>query len=192
MKRNKCLTGMLFVFALLLTSSCKAPYSNPTETFKDSNLVGTWEAHYGEWGFDRLILKADGTFKQMYQDNTVKGYVYETPWNKWWVERFTDGRARVHLQGARYYLYGIKQAELDGMEPPCSSDHPDCHGGLEPPPKSFYDPIAEELVKMVKELVLNVRSDSEKVILMHMWIDNDGGFAIIGGEGEEFRRAETP
>ena len=183
---------ILLVLALLLASGCRAPYSNPVETFKESDLAGTWEAHYSERRFDKLILRADGTFKQVYQDNTVKGYVYETPWNKWWMERFPDGRARLHLQGARYYLDGIHQAELEGMEPPCSSDHPDCWGGSQPPPRSFYDPISQELVKMIKELVLNIRSDSGKIILMHMWSGSDGGYAIIGGESEEFRRVGAP
>jgi len=191
MRRNKWLAGMLFGVALLLISGCKAPYSNPSGTFKDNDLVGTWEGHYDD-GSDKLTIRADGTFKQVYQDNTVKGYVYETPWNKWWVERFSDGRVRVHLQGARYYLYGIRQAELDGMYPPCSLPPPDCLVGEEPRPWGFYDPIAQELVKMAKELVLNVRSDSGKIILMHMWIDNDRGFAIIGGESEEFRRVGMP
>ena len=192
MRRKIQQDWILFVLTLLLASGCRAPYSNPVETFEESDLVGTWEVHYMEWGFDKLILRADGTFKQVYQDNTVKGYVYETPWNKWWVERFPDGRARLRLQGARYYLDGIRQAELEGMEPPCSLDLPDCWGGSQPRPWSFYDPISKEFVKMVKELVLNIRSDSGKIILMHMWFDSDGGFAIIGGESEEFRRVGAP
>jgi hypothetical protein len=192
MRRDKWLAGILLAIALPLTSGCKAPYSNPSETFKDNDLVGMWEGHYGDWGFDRLNIRPDGTFKQVYQDNTAKGYMYETPWNKWWVERFSDGRARLHLQGARYYLYGIRRAELNGMDPPCSLLPPNCLVGEEPQPASFYDPIAQESVKMIKELVLNVRSDSGKIILMHMWIDSDGGFAMIGGEREEFRRLGTP
>lgn len=192
MRRKKWLTTMLFVLALLLASGCRVPYSNPAETFQESDLVGTWEAHYMEWGSDKLILRADGTFKQVYQHNTVKGYVYETPWNKWWVERFPDGRARLHLQGARCYLHGIRQAELEGMEPPCTLDLPDCGEGSQPWPWSFYDPISKEFVEMVKELVLNIRSDSEKIILMHMWFDSDGGYAIFGGESEEFRRVGAP
>jgi len=192
MRRKIRQDWILFILTLLVASGCRAPYSNPVETFEESDLVGTWEVHYSERRFDELILRADGTFKQVYQDNTVNGYVYETPWNKWWMERFPDGRARLHLQGARYYLDGIYQAELEGMEPPCSSDHPDCWGGSQPPPRSFYDPISKELVKMIKELVLNIRSDSGKIILMHMWSGSDGGYAIIGGESEEFRRVGAP
>lgn len=93
----------------------------PPATFRKTDLVGTWEGHYGGYagygqGLDRLILRADGTFKQIYEIEK-QGYVYETPWNEWWMERFPDGRVRVHLEGARYYVAGIERAERDGLDP---------------------------------------------------------------------------
>jgi hypothetical protein len=160
---------------------------------QDSDLVGAWEARYRERGIDKLILRADGTFKQIYHDYIEEGYVYETPWNEWTIERFSDGRAWIHLQGARLYRDGIKVAERDGMHPPGPEDQPDFWGESGPPPFSFYDPITEESLYMVGELVLNIRSDSSgQLVLLHMWRDLDRGFAIIGGEAEEFRRIEAP
>ena len=185
------LVGMVlsvFVMVTVCLSCCtvfephlEQPYSNPSATFQDSDLVGVWEVHYMEWGSDKLILKTDGTFKQVYQDSTVEGYVYETPWNEWSVEYFPDGRARLHLEGARYYLAGIRIAELDGISSPNSES-----------PFSFYDPVTEEFLTMVGELVLNVRKDSSgELVLLHMWTDFDRGFAAIGGEAEEFHRIKT-
>jgi len=135
----------------------------PPATFRETDLVGTWEGHYGyPWGTDRLIIREDGTFKQIYRDE--EGYVYETPWNKWWVERFPDGRVQVHLEGARYYVGGIEMAEQDGLHPISSSP---------PWPYSFYDWFVEAgekwSVEMVGKLVLNVRrAPSGELVLAHM------------------------
>ena len=139
----------------------------PLATFRETDLVGTWEGHYGGYagygqGLDRLILRADGTFKQIYKIEK-QGYVYETPWNKWWVERFPDGRVRVHLEGARYYVDGIEIAERDGLLPAG-------FGG--PPAHHFYDPFAEgqeKWVEMIRKLILNVRRvSSGELVLAHM------------------------
>jgi hypothetical protein len=186
MDLRKEIRTALLVFLLLTACSCRSccavlvphleqPYSNPSATLGESELVGIWEARYMEWGFDELILKPDGTFKQVYRELTRENYTYETPWNEWWVERFSDGRVRVHLEGARYYLAGIKVAE-----------------GVQSIPY-FYDPVGEKQLHMIDELVLNVRSTSSgEIILLHMWTDFDRGFAIIGGRAEEFHRVETP
>ena len=190
MKQSRWLTVVMSVLVLLTAAGCEAPYSNPSVAFQESDLVGTWETRYWERGVDRLIFRADGTFKQVYRDRTVKDYVYETPWNKWWVERFPDGRVQVHLQGARYYNDGIRVAELNGRGYPCPAEFPDCSWKDR---MSFYDPIAKEGLYMVGKLVLNVRNDSSgKILLHHMWTSSDRGFAIIGGEAEVFRRVEEP
>ena len=135
----------------------------PPATFQETDLVGTWEGHYGyPWGTDRLILREDGTFKQIYTNE--EGYSYETPWNEWGVERFPDGRVWVHLEGARYYVGGIEMAERDGLHPISSGP---------PWPYSFYDWFVEAgekwSVEMVGKLVLNVRRvPSGELVLAHM------------------------
>lgn len=192
MKRGRWSTALLLVLVLLTAAACEAAYSKPPAAFQDSDLVGIWETRYMEWGVDRLILRADGTFKQIYHDHIVKDYVYETPWNEWWVERLPDGRVWVHLQGARYYNAGIREAELEGLHEPGPPDQPNFRGEMGPPPRSFYDPFGKEFLEMVGELVLNVRrTSSGELILHHMWASSDRGFAIIGGESEIFRRVET-
>ena len=191
MERTRWLAVILSIL-ISMASACKVPYSNPPITFQDFDLVGTWEARYMEWGVDELTLRADGTFKQIYKDRNVKDYVFETPWSEWWVERFPDGRVRLHLQGARYYKVGINVAELDGMRHPCPENLPDCWGGLEPPPHNFYDPINKEFVQMVGELVLNVQSDSEQLVLLHMLLSSDQGFVSLTGKATGFHRVATP
>jgi hypothetical protein len=174
----------------------EAPYSPPPSTFQDSDLVGTWETRYTGWpagDIDRLTFREDGTFRQVYQNFRLKDYVYETQWSEWWLERFPDGRVRVHLQGARYYASGITIAELEGLGMPCPTSQPGCTGEPRLPPYPFFDPFAREYLHMERELVLNVRVDSAgELLLHHMWFHSDRGFAVAGCEADHFRRVETP
>lgn len=170
-----------------------APYSSPPATFQSAALTGTWQVHYMDWGVDRLIIRADGTFKQVYRDRTLDGYVYETPWNAWSLERLADGRVRIHLQGARYYLEGIRIAEENGMHPAWLDSECDDPWCAEAWPRGFFDPVGhDEVVHMVEELVLNVRSDSSgQLHLLHMRIGGGLGFGLVC-QWEEFRRVATP
>jgi hypothetical protein len=189
------------LFFILLVSPACLHYAitdskNPPETFQESDLVGTWRASYSTSdGVDTLILRADGTFKQTYASRS-EDYVFETPWNEWWVEYFPDGRVRVRLEGARYYYAGIEIAEEEGIGPPIPPDQPDSKtSDKAPPPFPFYDPFARYtddwtvyLVEMVGELVLNVRLlPSEELALANMWYSSDIGF----GDSQLFRRVET-
>jgi hypothetical protein len=162
----------------------EAPYSPPPETLQESDLVGTWEAYYWGDSVDTLIMRDDGTFKQIFYDPAEDGYRYETPWNRWWLEKLPDGAVRLHLAGARYYPDGIETAEGEGVQ---------SYGEPNPSPMPFFDPFAEEGVFMVGELVLQVRADSAgELLLHHLWMHHDGGFAIAGCQREQFRRVETP
>jgi hypothetical protein len=80
----------------------EAPYSPPPESLHESDLVGTWETYYWGDSVDTLILRDDGTFKQIFRDPAEDRYRYETPWNEWWLEQLPDGAVRLHLAGARY------------------------------------------------------------------------------------------
>lgn len=169
----------------------EAPYSDPPPTFEDSDLVGAWETHYGG-NVDRLTVRGDGTFKQAYQRAGPENYVYETAWNPWWLEQLPDGGVRVHLQGARYYPEGPIIAELDGEGYPCPEDEPDCPERHQLGPYGFYDPIADETLYMIRELVLTVRTDSSgELLLLHMAEGGDEGFVIFGCESTMFRRVES-
>jgi hypothetical protein len=120
-----------------------------------------------EWGIDRLILRSDGTFKQVFREAYCEDCVSETGWNEWWVERLPDGRVRLHLERARYYP--------------------------QPTVAGFWDPVADELVQPMLELMVNVRVDSSgQLLLLHMWPQADHGYAIIGCESFQFNRVEVP
>jgi hypothetical protein len=175
--RAKCY-WLFPLILLLVTSSCRSPYSNPPKTVQNEDIAGTWESKYSERRHDTLVIRADGTFQQVYEDETLDGYVFETPWNKWWVERYPDGRVRLHLQGARFYLEGTDIGELHAMSTP--------------PPHSFYDPLSEELVPMVGELILNVQGESGQLVLLHLMHSSDQGYLSLTGKADGFRRVGTP
>lgn len=167
---------------ITLTTSEISKSENPPATLQESDLVGTWKADYGRYhGVDMLILRADGTFKQVYE-NQREDYVYETPWNKWWLERFPDGRVRLHLKGARYFLDGIRWAEKEGL----ISTFPQTAWPYHDP----FDPRRRyRSVKMVGELILNVRVlPSGELVLDHMWPSSEWGF----GDADLFHHVETP
>jgi hypothetical protein len=162
----------------------EAPYSPPPETLQESDLVGTWRSYYWGDSVDTLILRDDGTFKQIFYDPAEDRYQYETPWNRWWVEQLPGGAVRLHLEGARYYTGGIETAEREGLE---SFGEPD------PSPMPFFDPFADELVLMVGKLILHVRTDSSgDLLLHHLWMHHEGGFVVSGCQREQFRRVEVP
>jgi hypothetical protein len=174
------------ILAVVLVTSCTMSGAPPSTDLKEVDLVGTWVARYSPSRIDRLEIRGDGTFKQTYQDRSSDNdYVYETPWNHWSLEYLPDGRVRIHLQGARYYLAGNSVGELEGLTAPTRYDA----GGEN---RWFYDPFGEELTHMAKELALNIRSVRGELILHHMWTSSDRGFALFGGEGETFRKLTNP
>ncbi len=188
MKCNQS-TKIVLLFLILITlTACGqdilialgrdiANSENPPPALQESDLIGTWKADYDFGGDDTLILREDGKFKQIYK-NQRENYVYETPWNEWWLERFPDGRMRVHLKGARYYLDGIPLAEIHESEP-----------------WTYCDPFAMDKdwrdwsVNMVRQLILNVRSlPSGELVLAHMW--SGCGDAAFGPQ-QVFHRVEV-
>lgn len=183
MKRRRLQAVLLVMLVVPLLAMCDAPFLSPPVDLQQNDLVGIWNTSYGDRDSDRLVLRSDGTFRQIYRDPKGKGYTYATPWNRWRLEQFPDGRVHLHLEGARYYSAGIEIAELDGLEFPV----PWTVGT--PSPFLFYDPVARDSVAMPGELVLNVRcTQSGELLLMHMWRSSDRGFAIIGGDTEIFHR----
>jgi hypothetical protein len=170
----------------------EAPFSPPHSDFGEQDLVGTWQTQYGR-RIDTLTLRSDGTFKQVYSDPTKGDYQYETAWNRWWLEHFADGRVRLHLEGARYYVAGTRIGELDGHtwgEGDKDSTDSTHEGGALPWP--FYDPFSLDHLEMVGELILNVRMDSTgELLLHHMSHGADGGFAMSGCEQDHFRPVVT-
>jgi hypothetical protein len=164
------------------------------------DLAGVWEARYSiDDGIDGLILRADGTYQQVYYSQWKK-YSYATPWNKWHLERFADGRARIYLEGARYYPQGIEVGELEGLEyyPQGWGDRPKIHGP-EPYPHFFYDEENDQFLPMVGRLILDVRPrfSSRGFLLAHLAYNADDlpdAFALVPTQSVETpsRRSASP
>jgi len=169
----------------------QAPYSPVPTDFTESDLWGAWRTSYGAGSTDTLVLRQDGLFKQTYQDPSEDGYLYETPWAPWWLEYLPGGSVRIHLQGARFFPEGAIIAELDGVGLPCPESGGTCLEATHPYP--FYDPIEDDIVEMVGELVLQVRVDaSGRRLLHHMRAGSDEGFALIGCQSRQFRSVDEP
>lgn len=162
-------------------------FKNPDSSLVQSDLAGTWETHYGRGTSDSLTLMTDGSFQQRYAGKD--GYVFETSGNQWRLEYLEGGQVYLQLKGGRYYMAGVEIAERDGMGLPCPSDSPDY--GSDKRSWSFWDPYGKKFVKMVGELILNVRKDDTgKLVLYHMWMSSDGGFSVLDKEREFFHRAK--
>jgi hypothetical protein len=67
--------------------------------FSETDLVGVWIAEYfGGLATDRLIIRDDGFFTQVYSSQPRN---FESDWNKWWIEYNPSGYALLHLEGMR-------------------------------------------------------------------------------------------
>lgn len=89
--RAKFILGLSCLVLLVLSCSWSwygatptspyAPYDCPPlpETFTEADLVGTWVASYFLHDTDTLIVRADGTYKQIYDDPDA-GFRYESDW----------------------------------------------------------------------------------------------------------------
>ncbi len=76
------------------------------ETFKESDLIGTWIASYNIFTTDMLIIREDGTYKQVFEDNvpeTDYHYRYDSDWQEWWIEYRESGYLRLHLKGMQRF-----------------------------------------------------------------------------------------
>jgi len=72
--------------------------------FDELDLVGTWRSvYYPRLVTDTLILREDGTYRQIYENNSTGRHI-ETPWNRWYVEYGPNGGAYLHLVGMHYCL----------------------------------------------------------------------------------------
>ncbi len=186
LKLGFALLSVAFAWATLVSCKPAIVFSNPPATLQAGDLVGIWEVQYGPNTVDRFILRADGTYKQQYQDGP-RNYVFETPWNPWSVRQYTDGRVRVYLQGARYYPAGIEWAEDEGFV--ASDPTLPAWKQADAAPHGFYDPVANELVEMPRVVILNVQTDLSGDLLLIQMLFGVEGQNIMGAA--KLRRVEA-
>jgi hypothetical protein len=199
---------ILAVFLIVLVGAClllssplihgiqlarDAPFKPISEPISLEELEGVWENEYSEKRQDTIVITSEGKFIQKYQEQEEGNdvFTFETQPSNFWIEFLNDGRAYLHLTGARYYFDGISGYERHfNFQVPCNNENnPECKQGKQPIAFHAYDWIGQEWVEMNDELILNIRLDSKgNIILVHMWSYSDRGFPIIGGEAEIFRR----
>jgi hypothetical protein len=101
----------------------------PPTTFTKADLVGTWTASYNLHDKDILIIKDDGTFKQIYTDPDGN-LSYESGWQQWWTETRDSGYIRLHLIGMHRAgeLSSIFNREGGGVDPTLNTAIDYCEG----------------------------------------------------------------
>ncbi len=154
------------VLFLVSTTSCKGLDSltnrqaiSSTETvelslcpplptnFKESDLIGKWIANYGLHDEDLLIIKEDGTYKQIYI-NPDEGKKYASDWMNWWIEYRDSGYIRLHFTGMK------RAGELDSI---FNREG----GGIDPQLFTAIDYCENEVIEMPDEVVLIVTGSKE-------------------------------
>lgn len=129
------------------TPACPAPPTN----FSESDLVGTWIGKYFG-NVEKLIIRSDGTYKQIYSDGTLN---FESDWQKWYMEYDPNGHVRLHLAGMR---------RCDGLDSVCN----DPGGGL-PVGEAALNPCEPGSLSFDDEVILFVigpASDVPRGILL--------------------------
>lgn len=196
--RRRLLYALLLVtlvVILVALAGCwpEAPYRMPSAGLSESDLAGTWRETYATGVSDTLILRADGSFKQIYREDRV-GYVYETEWERFRLQRFSDGRVWLHLPTARYFVRGVRSLLRDDFGRPCASDDLECYRQRTPIPGSYLDPVGNVSVPVDGELVLLVLSTSYgESVLAQLTEGSDHGFVIlVWGRAIRFARVGPP
>lgn len=112
------------------------------ETFKESDLIGTWTTNYSSRDKDVLLIRKNGTYKQIYE-SPAAGLYYESEWQEWEIEYRDSGYIRLHLKGMR-------RADVD------ESTFNREEGGIDPSVIWVIDYCEDEEVSMPDEIVLIV------------------------------------
>jgi hypothetical protein len=170
------------------------PFSIPSESFRAEDLVGTWRVSYMEWGTDTIVIRPDGSYKQIYKEKHGDNYTFESPWNKWFLEKLKDGGFYIHFVDGKYFMDGKEFAIISGgTDLPCADGDFLCKVNIKIP-FTLYDWTRNEFVDSTNELILNVRVDphNNETLLFHLWSSPDRGFPLIGGKSEFFQKDDSP
>jgi hypothetical protein len=119
------------------------------QTFKETDLIGTWVTSYSLNDQDILILREDGIYQQIYDDPDA-GQRYESDWHEWWIERRESGYLRLHLEGMR------RAGEIESI---FNREG----GGIDPELFTAIDYCENKVVEMPDEIVLIVTGSKDDV-----------------------------
>ncbi len=156
----------VWIFLVQLLIGCQTSHPGPPKDFQLNLLDGVWEARYSAEEVDQLVIRSDGTYKQVFRRGQR---LIESEWHYWELEHLDSGNTRIILHQGRF---NASQAPL-------------------PLNLEFYDPFEEEFVRMRWRLVLQVRTDSSgNLILHHLFTDPDNGFLVFGSQRRYFQKVE--
>lgn len=116
------------------------------EGFSEEDLVGTWIAGVPDH-FDKLIIQADGTYKQIiYVDFVDRPSInYESGWQPWSLSQSEENFTYLHLNGMSFC----------GMNPGISCNKRDGDG---------HDFCRDEYIEMLNEGILIVVASSDELL----------------------------
>src|SRR5262245_8466685 len=97
-------TFLIFVASVALAGCGRDTSWKIPETFRDSELVGTWFYHTSELT-ETVVLRDDGTFTQIFTSTLILGSRTILQHGTWSVERRESGCIYVHLK-KMLYLHG--------------------------------------------------------------------------------------
>jgi len=138
--------------SVLLYREFFVPSPVPT-TFKETDLVGTWQATYGTpQTTDTITLRVDGTYQQIFQ-SPESNYHYESPWNEWYVEYTADQEPKLHLKGMRYCVGPIYRCEVTGQGEPFI----------------YYDFVDRKYIELTDEVILRITGDEKSLRGIRLW-----------------------
>jgi len=112
-KRLRYLAIILFI---PLITACHLTSEEIIPPIEYDDLIGEWTADYSQYddslalpnGKEKLVLNADGTFEQDFR--TMSGHQSKVS-GKWTAEETDIGWIRIYLNGAIYYLQGLRVAK---------------------------------------------------------------------------------
>jgi len=116
------------------------------EGFSTDDLIGIWVVSYSLNDTDTIIINADGTYKQIYNDPDAN-FRYESDLAEWTIEYRENNLARIHLKGMK------RAGELESI---FNRDG----GGVDPELFTSIDYCENEIVNMTNEIVLIVSGAS--------------------------------
>ncbi|MCP4362038.1 MAG: hypothetical protein GY796_28845 [Chloroflexi bacterium] len=138
----------------------------PPATFQEADLVGTWQGWRDEG--EMLILRADRTFKQIYDAMLETGSYHFEGEGTWWLEYRPSGCVYIHLEGMRYYHLDYSTAETGNRH---------SHGLV-----SFWDYCEERVIEMPDKVIMIVGSHRgflKDIKLEHMAMEINASTEIL-------------
>jgi hypothetical protein len=154
----------------------------PPSDFTEADLYGTWHHQGASIKSERLIIRGDGKYKQIFEVSSSQPY--ESPWNSWWIEYRESGGLYLHLEGMRYTGSTDEVINLP-------------QGGAGD--LMFYDYCEQQIIRMEGEVILVIfgtegspnpflASAPRGISLMNMSDEGDSGtthFILDEHQGED-------